>query len=286
MVMQQPLNVTESDTTGRVGETKRGLSDIVFAAYDLDTAIEAARIVRDGDLDGLTVDAAQSAVASATTYSTFRNKLYNAAKFGLVALRRNRDTGQTEVFLLPLAHQILDATTEREARVAAFLHVELNRALYARFANGPLPSSDAEFERIIQELGVTVRQAPNARQVFMRSARQAHFFEQGRDRLTMPADVTPADFAATTPVALSANSAVVERDLPEEQAITESPAPIVMHERDEAGEGVQDVADSDRAIMAWLEKMPRPGTPWSKAKRERWLETLGGILDYLFDDEA
>lgn len=45
----------------------------------------------------------------------------------------------------------------------------------------------AAIEKYMRDVGVSSKQTDKARQVFLRSARQANFFEHGEDRLVRPA---------------------------------------------------------------------------------------------------
>lgn len=81
--------------------------------------------------------------------------------------------------------RIVDRTQEAAARIDAFLHVGLYKAIYEKYRNYQLPGPPA-LEGEIVRLGVAQKQASTARQVFIRSARQAGFFWAGEDRLVRP----------------------------------------------------------------------------------------------------
>jgi hypothetical protein len=73
-----------------------------------------------------------------------------------------------------------------QARVDAFLHVPLFQAIYQNHETGLLPD-DQGLETEIIQLGVSEKQADRARQAFQRSAEQAGFFKNAKDRLVLPA---------------------------------------------------------------------------------------------------
>ncbi len=77
----------------------------------------------------------------------------------------------------------------RQARITAFLNVPLYRRLYENYKGRNLPP-DPGLEQAIVNLGVSAKQKERARQVFQRSANYAGFFNQGRNRLILPAGLT------------------------------------------------------------------------------------------------
>jgi hypothetical protein len=74
---------------------------------------------------------------------------------------------------------------EEAARVDAFLHVPLYKAVFDKYKGFTLPPQPA-LEREMANLGVSAKQTDKARQAFERSARQAGFTWAGPDRLVMP----------------------------------------------------------------------------------------------------
>ena len=90
-----------------------------------------------------------------------------------------------DVTLSNLGVGLLDAGTHKSSLVAAFLSVDLYRKLYEDWKGSPLPPAPAIENRMVAE-GVTRAQAARSRQRFIRSARDAGFFEMGRDRLVKP----------------------------------------------------------------------------------------------------
>jgi len=139
------------------------------------------------------MDELHASVDPTANSGTFRTRLYTAVKYGLLEFRIDRRNDRREVFVTPLGEEILNPTTERRARVLAFLNVPVHRLAYIHFDGKILPD-DAEIERyMVYDLGVSSGQVDNIRRVFKRSAKQAGFFEQRRDQLLLPADVSLAD---------------------------------------------------------------------------------------------
>ncbi len=282
------------------------VSDVGMANHNLGTAIEITRQFRDAGLEHPTVGEASQFIGNQISahQNTVKNKLYAAAKYMLLELRLNRETRLQEVFLSTLGAEILDPEQVRSAKVRAFLNVELNRTLYARYQDRPLPT-DVELDRIlVNDLGVVAKQRQHARRTFMRSAVEAGFFEQGRDRLNLPSDVPlPSDLLSTLneirstqpmeePLAQTegANSAL---DLGMDETIASTPPqlPIVPSEKfvapvtpTKAQAAIEEVIVPDPAIIAWWwQKKPRHDAP--KTRWMDWHNTLGVILSLEFDGE-
>jgi len=257
-----------------------------MAGYDLDSAIEVTGQLHESGLTPAPLTEVAPLIAGEARAKTFKTKVYAAVKYGLVGTRLDRSTGLSEVAVLPLGEQVLDPEREREARVRAFLNVPMNRAIYREYQGRPLPP-DAEIERFMhQELGITPGQLSNGRQALMRSARQAGFFEQGRDRLIIPSDVILPDEGSlrhdeAAPSRASAPNGTGHgtRSLPPD------PVPAVLYPPAEEAANTTSSSQLDPVVAEWLRKIPSPDATWPKEKRDRWLQMLGNLLDYVFDDE-
>lgn len=258
----------------------RRTSEIVVTSTDVDTAIEVVRRLRDSGITRAPLDEAAAAVAGDMNPNTFKNKLYSAVKYGFLASQRDRVTDPSEVVLLPLGEQVLDPQRAREAKARAFLNIPLHRIIYQRYRGQRLPSDKELDEVMLHELGVSPGQVANARQAMIRAARQAGFFDQGRDRLAIPSDVASAVEAAMP----------IEGSAPAIPARVNGAGPAVSMPSITASPilSVEPVAVSPEAhpiLAAWLREMPPKGVAWPKHKRDRWYQMLGGLLDYVYADE-
>jgi hypothetical protein len=88
--------------------------------------------------------------------------------------------------LTSLGRSIADPSQEATAKVEPFLAVPLYVRICDNCKGFTLPGA-AALEKFMREVGVSSKQTGKARQAFMRSARQAGFFEHGEDRLVRPA---------------------------------------------------------------------------------------------------
>jgi hypothetical protein len=110
------------------------------------------------------------------TSGAFRLRVSTAATFGLTENERGK------VKLTTLGRRIADPTQEAPARADALLTVPLYSSVYEHFKGYTLPGA-AAIEKYMRDVGVSSKQTDKACQVFLRSARQANFFEHGEDRL-------------------------------------------------------------------------------------------------------
>lgn len=153
-------------------------STIAFPYSPLQDAEQVADgLRRRGDTAAMDEIAAE--LGQTTTSGAFRTKIATARTFGAIESRR----GQVE--LTSLGHRLADPAQVEQARVDAFLHVPLFRQVYEEYRGRNLPPAkglEAAFER----WGVSPKQVERARQSLQRSAEQAGFFRNGRDRLVLP----------------------------------------------------------------------------------------------------
>jgi hypothetical protein len=166
------------------------------------------------------------------------------------------ETSRGEISLTDLGLKVCDPETRDAALAEAFLNVPLYEKLYLKYAGSRLPGAHG-IEQEIVRMGIPVKQAPKARQVFMRSATEANFFSSGRDRLIRP----PTGSLPTVP-----NGTAVP---------AESPAPPV-----------EAVPMGNHPLIAGLvAKLPPEGQPFTRRQRQRWLEAAKVNLELIYAGE-
>ena len=106
-------------------------------------------------------------------------------------------------------------------------------------------------------LGVAKKQTARARQTFERSAEQAGFFGQGRDRLVEP----------------------TFKGRVEPQTLPIAPKPMY-------GGGGGGSKDLHPFIVGLLDTLPPPATVWSKQDRQKWLQAAENIFSLIYQDEG
>jgi hypothetical protein len=233
------------------GKQKREQSTVAFPYTDLNDGVELANVIW-SNVGTSTCDQAQLAAWAghdSVDSGAFRTRMSGARTFGLIT------SGSKQVALTALGRSIVDADRAAQARVDAFLNVELYRRLFERYKEGStLPATNVALEADLVDLGVAEKQKDRARQVFQRSAEQAGFFAQGRNRLVRPA-IRPR-----------------EEGTPEVQ--------------DSGGGGGGGTSNLDPFIQGLVNSIPKKGAVWPVSRRKKWLQTAEGIFSLMFEDGA
>lgn len=226
----------------------RGRSTVDFPYFDLESAVEIGKSV--GDLGGISCDTASLAakLTMAPDGGGFRMRLGAAKTFGII--NYGRGTGQIE--LTEIGRALGDPLTERKARFDAFMVIPLYKTLFDRLKGTLLPPLPA-IERMMEGMGVAPKQKDKARQVFLRSAKQAGLLELAADRLTPPPNLTAAPTSTPSP----------------------APAPAA---RSDGGGGAGD----HPFIQGLVSKLPEPESEWDLTARAKWLTTAANIFDLMY----
>ncbi|QPF87580.1 hypothetical protein IC762_15370 [Bradyrhizobium genosp. L] len=231
---------------------KREQSSIAFPYMDLDAAISVARSIATNGGRPHTRDQLAGAMNQSSLSGAFIMKLSAARQFGLV------DLADGKFKLTDLGFSIVDKSEarEKEARVRAFLSVELYRKIYEEFKGKQLPPRPLGLEQTFVDMGVAPKQKTNARLAFDRSAKQAGFTSLDPDRLIEPM----LNAVGNVPVAAS---------------VGKLEAPMSFG-------GGAGSAHLDPLIVGLLDRLPSPGKPWSEDKRRKWIQTLEANLEMIY----
>jgi hypothetical protein len=231
-------------------EDERGRSTIAFPYSPLKDAEQIARELHDKWGDSAQPEQLAQGMNQRPRSGAFRMKVSAARIFGLVDVSRGR------ISLTQEGRRIIDPETRSDARVKAFLHVPLFKAVFEEYKSGLLPPPSA-LERKMAELGVSSKQTDRARQTLQRSAELAGFFQHGSNRLVQPAahavDPRPGS-DGTTPNSESRR-----------------------HKTSEAG----DVPDAVQEL--WLTLLDE-GESWSAEKTHDFVATARRLRDLLSGD--
>lgn len=243
-----------TETTGR-----RERSTIKFPYGDLDDATAIARTIHDQHGRSCALDQLAAGMGQSIS-GAFRGKVATASTFGVI------ETARKEVTLTDLGVRIVDPQTTAAARVEAFLGVPLYRAVFDEFRGSRLPAK-AGLEAEMVRLGVSAKQAGNARQALQRSADQAGFFHAGRDRLVQPPVGTIGSVQTATP----GTAAEADAALP----ITPSG-------------GVDSWRPSGHPLLVGLwQELPDPKVAkLDPEKQAQWIETAKVVLKLLYGGAA
>ena len=237
-------------SAGRAGSRSR--STIEFPYVHLEESVTIAAAVQ--ELGGRSCEWSQ--VAAKTGQSprggAFRVKMLSARTFGLLIYK-----GQ-HVELTELGVRAIDPESETSARVDAFLNVPLFAQAFEKFRDYPLPPA-AAIQHQMELMGVAPKQTDKARQVFVRSARYAGFFELAADRLVKPSIPTRRDS--------SNNDSDEER--PTVGASTSTEPEVLPHHP---------------FVEGLLRELPDPATEWKVERRVMWLRTAANIFNMIYED--
>jgi hypothetical protein len=225
-------------------------STIEFPYTDLDAAMELVRAVH--TVGGTACDSSQLAaqLSMEPKGGGFRIRITGAQSFDLINYERGG-----RVVLTELGRRAVDTQNDRSVRRDAFLRVPLYQKVFDEYKGSPLPPPPA-LERIMKGYGVGEKVADKARQVMMRSAKQAGYFDLAGDRLTAP------------PI----------RDTG--QAEAPPPAPPVQQRG--SGNGGGDDADLHPLIKGLLITLPKPQTDWPVSDRLNWLIMANSIFKAIY----
>lgn len=244
----------------------RQRSSIAFPYDDLNSAVELAQAIHNQVGLG---DCADDQLAAWTNQSPkssgYRTQIATARLCGLIESSGGRYR------LSPLGRTIMDPKRAREARVRAFLNVPLFNAVYESYKGGILPPTSA-LERDMVGLGVADKMKDRARRVFERSADQAGFFEQGRNRLVQPG------------LALREEEPVGATEQADER---EKNADSIPAKRGSGGGG-DGLSDFHPFIQGLLKTLPDPDgeKEWHVDDRVKWLQTAANIFDLIYKGEG
>ena len=234
-------------------------STVDFAYTDLDAAVEVVRGVHNAGGTACDSDQLAAQLNLEAKGGGFRLRIGGAKSFGLITYERGG-----RVTLTDLGRQIIDPILERTARMNAFLAVELYQKVFEQFKGGPLPPQ-AGLERALVSLGVGAGVKDRARQVMLRSAKQAGFFEHAADRLVKPA---------------------IRQELPGAASGEQRGDPgREQHQNASNGSGSGGSGGGGRQhplIQGLLMTLPEPGAAWTAQERVNWLTMASSIFKMIY----
>jgi hypothetical protein len=178
-----------TEKTKRKPKFTRVPSSIQFPYTDMSDAIAVADGLLKGGGTPMSRDQLAAAMGLSPGGGGFGTKIGTARLFGVM------DGTAGTYQLTDLGFEVMDPSRQQEARVRAFLNVELYRRTYEEFRGKLLPPRPHGLEAAFKNFGVTAKNVEAARRAFEKSARLAGMYPGGNeDRLVMP-------FGAAAPVA-------------------------------------------------------------------------------------
>jgi len=250
---------SDSETNGVTQETKGSPSErstVEFPYTDLDSAVEVVRGVHNAGGTACDSDQLAAQLNLEAKGGGFRLRVTGAKIFGLITYERGGRTTLTE-----LGRQIIDPLQERQARVNAFLSVELYQKVFEQFKGGPLPPPPG-LERALVTLGVGAGVKDKARQILQRSAKQAGFFEHAPDRLVRPA---------------------IKQEQPQKPTVQQEEKHSSGAEKNGSGGGGDGLHP---LIQGLLMTLPKSSGTWPIQERLNWLVMANSIFKMIYPAEG
>jgi hypothetical protein len=248
-----------TEATDKKPKFERVPSKISFPYSDMSDAIAVADGLLKGGGVAMSRDQLAAAMGLAPGGGGFATKISTARMFGVM------DATAGKYALTDLGHEILDAGRQQEARVKAFLNVELFKRAYDEFRGKLLPPRPHGLEAAFMNFGVTQKNVKIARLNFEKSARLAGMYPGGNeDRLVMPFGQAPASGQATA----------VEQ--PDTVEATGTVGPMLAPA---APSGIH------KSILGMLEELPAPKTQWSKGEQADWLDAVATLFQVIYKSD-
>lgn len=252
MVSEHPTTASASGAK----EAGRGRSTIEFPYSDQDAAVEIAnaayRIAAGSPCEW---DQVAGVMKQAAKSGGFRLRVMAARSFGLIEYDRSGIT------LTDLGFKIRDSKHARAARIESFLRVPLFREVFEKLKGQVLPPPPA-IERIMEQLGVAPKQKDKARQVFIRSAKQAGYFEIDPERLLSPPT--------------QGQPGIPERHDDTDRTFSQN------RMIGKGGGGGGDGTNLDPLIEGLVKRLPNPGTDWPITERRKWLQAAANNFELIY----
>jgi hypothetical protein len=238
-------------------------STIEFPYTDIDNAIEVAAGVFRGGGPSCEWEQLAAELDAEAKGGNFRLRIGGARLYGLVTSERGGKVALTE-----LGQQIIDPSKAKHAKVTAFLSVPLYQKVYDQFKGSLLPPTPG-MERAIEGMGVGAKVKERARQVMMRSAKQAGFLDHAPDRFVKPS--LRADGEDAGSLAASAGAKTPSGKEPPAGA---------------GGGGTGGGGGQHPLVEGLLVTLPAPGGEWSGQERVNWLTMASSIFKMIYTEQT
>lgn len=265
--METVRAVKDAEPDPKAGKP-RAKSGVAFPYWDLDSATEVAKVMH--ERAGGVCDNAQLATMlgySGVRNGSFRTRVSSAKMFGVI-----EDTDDQKLRVSARGRRIvapITPTDGRNARVEAFLAVDLFRKVFDRYNGTTLPENVGLRNLLQNEYRVvTDRIAPTVR-ILLDSAEQTGLFETAgnRTRMVMPLGAAPP--AASTPPA--PNTSHVQTPEPRRNGSG-------------GGGGGDDGDGIDPAILGLLKRLPPGGTTMNAKRRKALIDAFTNVVGFIYPD--
>jgi hypothetical protein len=254
-----------SDSTPKTEGLHGGSKSAVLHPYfDLNDSIEVAKAVHDKGGGQCARDLVAAALGYSTTKSgAFLSRLSAAKQFGLI--RINGDIVSTTGEAITILHPLMDSDATI-ARRDAFLNVPLFQKVYDKFKGSSLPQEVGLQNFFKSEFKIPDDRLKPAVRVMQASAGQAGFFVAGGNTRL----IAPGGGQAAAP---KSEPSKADPEAHVDRSRVSPPAT--------SSEGSSNVHP---ALIAMLRELPRSGTEWPPAKKDRFMAAFRSIVDVVYPD--
>jgi hypothetical protein len=188
---------------GKRKQAPRVPSAIQFPYTDMSDGLQVADGLMKGGGVPMTRDQLAAAMGQAPGGGGFATKIATARTFGIM------ESVGGKYALTELGHEIMDPSRQQEAKVKAFMNVELFKRTYDEFRGRLLPPRPTGLDAAFMNFGVTAKLVRFARLAFEKSARMAGMYPNGNeDRLVIPLPGPRAEIASEPAGTVAADSAI------------------------------------------------------------------------------
>jgi hypothetical protein len=238
---------------------------ILHPYFDLNDSLEVAKVVHDRGGGQCARDLVAAALGYSTTKSgAFLSRISAAKQFGLI--RVGGDVVSTTDKAITILHPVMDSDATIGRR-DAFLNVPLFQKVFDKFKGSSLPQEIGLQNFFKSEFKIPDDRLKPAVRVMLASAEQAGFFAAGGNtRLIAPGGVQTA-IGKSEPAKVDLLEIHADRSkasIP----VTSSESPPNVHP----------------ALIAMLRELPRSGTDWAPAKKDRFMAAFRSIVDVVYPD--
>jgi hypothetical protein len=261
-----PPQSAKSDDAKRT----RGTSGTAHPYFDLDSSIKVPEAIHAKGGGACTADQLALWLGYSSIRSgTYLTRMAAAKQFGLIQSSGGgfSITDRARAILSPIMPE-----DRINAKVAAFLNVELFSKVYEQFHGTALPPEQGIKNLFASTYKILPDRVPQATRVFLSSATQAGLANQMGDRIRL---VLPS----TTGNGTTAAPAPVEEEI--KTQVQEKPK----------GGGGSGTGGGDGppgvhfAIIGLLRELPPAGTAWSAQKKKRFLDAFRATVDFIYPEE-
>jgi len=247
--------------------TKRSRSGTSSPYFDLDTSIKVAETIHGTGGGSCSSDQLAHWLKYKSTRSgTYLTRIAAARQFGLIESAGDRHSVTERGMSIVAPVMDTDAT---QAKIDAFMDIELFSKVYLRFRGSTLPT-DGGLKNLFgsPEYAILPDRIDAAIRVLTNSADQAGFLVTSGDqrRLIMP--------SVGTAQKSQAGGEEKQAPAPPSERPKASPIPNVEH-----------TSGVHSAIVGLLRELPPPGTPWPSTKKQRFLMAFQSTIDFIYPED-